>query len=99
MFRLSKITKVNPFFHAMKSSGLLVLLLGIYSFCSLPVNAQESSEELKVYIKALQIKLEEQNKILEQQKLLILEQSKLPKQQNSQEKQTVDPESTPPQNF
>lgn len=96
MFRLSKIAKADPFFHTMKSSGLLVLLLGIYSFCSLPVYAQDSSEELKLFIKAQQAKLEEQTKILEQQKLLILEQSKLLKQQNSQEKQTVDPEPTTP---
>ena len=52
-------------------------MLGVLMLVSSSLHAQDPAEELKLFIKAQQAKMEEQSKVLEQQKILILEQSKL----------------------
>ncbi|MEI7854842.1 MAG: porin [Planctomycetota bacterium] len=70
-------------------------MLGILLLLCSSLQAQDSTEEFKLFIKAQQAKMDEQSKVLEQQKLLILhilEQSKLLKQQTETQKQPTNPQ-------
>lgn len=73
-------------FHILKSVASLLVMLGILSLLSFPLQAQDTLEEFKFFIKAQQAKMDEQSKVLEEQKLLILEQSKLLKEQTASQK-------------
>ena len=79
-------------FHLVKSVALLFVMLGVLILVSSSLHAQDPAEELKLFIKAQQAKMDEQSKVLEQQKLLILEQSKLLKEQGEQQKSPTGPE-------
>lgn len=92
VFKLSERSGTKYTFHLLKSEASLLVMLGILSLFSFPLQAQDTLEEFKLFIKAQQTKLEEQSKVLEQQKLLILEQSKLLKEQSEQQKSPTGPE-------
>ena len=82
-------------FHLLKSIASLLVMLGVLLLLCSSLQAQDPAEELKLFIKAQQAKMDEQSKVLEQQKLLILhilEQSKLLKQQTETQKQPTNPE-------
>jgi len=59
-------------------------MLGVLILVSSSLHAQDPAEELKLFIKAQQAKMDEQSKVLEQSKLL--------KEQGEQQKSPTGPE-------
>ena len=95
MYKGSRYHVQNYSFHLLKSIASLLVMLGVLLLLCSSLQAQDSAEEFKLFIKAQQAKMDEQSKVLEQQKLLILhilEQSKLLKQQTETQKQPTNPQ-------